>query len=339
MDTATTQTDAVREISSAALGRKLLACRFDPSGRFVVAGGMNTLLTRCPIIDGKLGPAVHVDGHQSWVAALAFHPSGGLLFSGDYAGIVQCRPFVAADLQSPLPPPTWTRGAHQGWVRAIAVSPDGQLLATCGNDQMVRLWSSGDGQLVRELQGHESHVYNVAFHPAGQYLVSADLTGVVRHWELAKGEQVRTLDAKQMFVQQGQLRLGGARCIAFSPDGTMLALGGMTGFGSIGDGIGAPTVVLFDWMVGKSRHDLLPKESARTFVNGVAFHRSGVIIAATGGLDRGYVLFWKPNQRESVFQTKLPESAWSMDMNPTGTHFVTAHHDGTLRLFELAPRA
>jgi cell division septation protein DedD len=47
-------------------------------------------------------------------------------------------------------------------------------------------------------------------------------------------------------VQQSEIRLGGIRCMAFHPDGKTLACGGMSGIGSIGDGIGTPTIVLFD---------------------------------------------------------------------------------------------
>ena len=42
------------------------------------------------------------------------------------------------------PKPIRTIEAHRGWVRAMAVSPDGTLLATGGNDRIVRLWESID---------------------------------------------------------------------------------------------------------------------------------------------------------------------------------------------------
>src|SRR5262249_19785970 len=154
---------------------------------------------------------------------------------------------------------------------------DGQYLATCGNDKRVRLWTTEDARFVRDFEAHENHVYNVAFHPNGTELVSGDLKGTLRHWEVATGRLVRTLDAQQLFVQQAELRLGGGRCLKFSADGKALAVGGMSGFGSIGDGIGSPTVVLFNWETGKADPDMLPKEAARTFTNGVAFLADGQI--------------------------------------------------------------
>ena len=47
--------------------------------------------------------------------------------------------------------------AHKGWIRTLAVSPDGKLIASGGNDRVVKLWTA-DGQPVRELSGHDSDV-------------------------------------------------------------------------------------------------------------------------------------------------------------------------------------
>src|SRR5262249_26971832 len=142
----------------------LVSCRIDPAGRFVFAGAQDNTIQRWELASGK---RTEPGGHKSWVRALAFHPKDGVLFSGDYHGKVLAWPL---DADSPVS--AQTIDAHQGWVRALAVSPDGKLLASCGNDHLVKLWSTADGKLVKELKGHACHVYNVAFHPKGESLVS-----------------------------------------------------------------------------------------------------------------------------------------------------------------------
>lgn len=322
----------VREAHTVAGGRGLLACRFDPQGERVAVGGMNTQLTRCPLAEKKFGTPQHADGHRSWVAALAYSPDGARLYSADYAGRLHC-----SDERSAGTPLVWSHDAHQGWIRTLAVSADGRYVASAGNDKAVRVWNAADGKLYRTLSGHADHVYSLAFHPKNGRLVSADLKGALKEWDLGTGLDLRHVTLKEFFVQQQELRLGGVRALAFDADGKQLVCGGMSGFGSIGDGIGAPTIVVVDWETGEAKQTGLPKEAARTFVTGAAFHADGFIVATTGGLDRGFLLFWKLGQKEkeAFFQFKLPESAWGMDFSAKKNLIVTAHHDRQLRLYEL----
>ncbi len=78
----------------------------------------------------------------------------------------------------PRPEPIRTIEAHRGWVRALGVSLDGKILASGGNDRIVRLWEAASGRLVHELSGHLNHVYSLEFHPDGQSLLSGDLRGL-----------------------------------------------------------------------------------------------------------------------------------------------------------------
>jgi WD40 repeat protein len=323
--------------------RSMLACRVDPSGRFVVAGGMMPEIIQyelAPTPDGvawdRPGQVVRIAGHKNWVCALAFAPDGHRLLTGDYSGLLHAWEFPVRDNQQPV----WTRQGHRGWVRAAAVSPDGRLLATCGNDHAVRLWATADGQLVRELIGHDCHVYNLAFHPGGLRLASGDLKGQVKDWDVATGKLVRELHAKEMWTAQANLQLGGIRSMTFDPDGRTLACGGMHGIGSIGDGIGAPCVMLFDWETGKRTRILQAREAHRSFVNGVHFHPSGWIIGVTGGLDGGILLFWQGTEEKALHQHKLrkpTQSGWSSDLLPDQVHLAVAHHDRCVRIYDLSP--
>src|SRR5262245_43116869 len=111
----------VRELQSLAMGRGMLACRFDPTGTRVAAGGMNAQLTRCLLSDGKLGTPQHAEGHGGWLAAVAYHPEGEWLYSADYSGQLRCWNATSTE-----PKLVWTQPAHQGWIRSLAVSPDGR---------------------------------------------------------------------------------------------------------------------------------------------------------------------------------------------------------------------
>src|SRR6185295_6916834 len=98
----------------------------------------------------------------------------------------------------------WSIDVHPGWLKAFALSPDGALLATGARDAVVRLWSTADGKLVRELKGHGRDVYSAAFHPDGKSLATGDYDGKILHWEVATGKLVRTLDAGLLLTKSAE---------------------------------------------------------------------------------------------------------------------------------------
>ena len=161
----------------------LISCRFDPSMRFVFAGAQDYRVWRWELATGKK-TEVPV---ESWVRGMAFGDDGKTLVTAGYDGRLIWWP-LAADKPQPLR----SIDQHQGWVRAVAVSPDNSLLASVGNDRLVRLWDMREGTLVREMAGHDSHIYSVAFHPDGKQLATGDLNCNLIGWDVKTGRRART---------------------------------------------------------------------------------------------------------------------------------------------------
>jgi WD40 repeat protein len=312
--------------------RPLIGCRFDPSGCFVFAGAEDSTIHRWELATGK---NTELAGHKSWVRGLAFCALHKLLLSGDYTGRINCW---LVDAEHPTPQRTIE--AHTGWVRALAVSRDEKLLASCGNDHLVKLWSLPDCKPVCEFSGHTSHVYNVAFHPKGDRLASADLMGVVKEWDIAKGTLVRDLDAAVLhkYDKTFAADIGGVRSMTFNRDGSLLACAGITEVSNAFAGVGKPAVVLFDWRTGKRKQLLVPKEAFQGTAWGVAFHPSGFIIGAGGG-NGGALWFWKPEEAQAFFTLKLPKNARDLDLHRDGKRLAVAGADGALRVYDMAAKA
>ena len=150
--------------------RPLIACRFDPQGRYVFAGSQDNSVQRW---DLKTGKQAALTAHDSWVRTIVFDRKAQTTITGGYDGRL-----IWWETASESPKPLKTQIAHAGWLRQAVVSPDGKLLVTVGDDKLVKLWSLPEGKLVKALPGHQKFVYSVLFHPSGKELVSADLSGV-----------------------------------------------------------------------------------------------------------------------------------------------------------------
>jgi len=90
---------------------------------------------------------------------------------------------------------------HTNWVRTVIYSPDGKLLASGGEDQMIRLWDVETGTCLYMLQGHTSWVRSLAFNPDGSLLASGADDQTIRLWEVERGEVT-------MAPTSGRLRSG-----------------------------------------------------------------------------------------------------------------------------------
>lgn len=299
----------------------VISCRFDPKGRFVFAGAEDFSVGRWDLASGT---KVAFSAHESWVRAIGFSPDGESLYTGGYDGHLIFWPATAD-----APKPVKTIDAHTGWVRALSVSPDGRFIATAGNDHLVKVWNAADGSPVRTLAKHDSPVYSVLFHPDGKSLLSGDLSGNVHQWNVETGEAVRSFDAKPLHsYNDGQgVHYGGVRTIAASPDGKLLACGGLHKATNPLGAENEPLVPLFDWESTK-----LKQSHVLSDVKGIAwrvcFHPEGFLIGCSGGSGGGYIAFWKPEQDKEQFKLKMSDTVRDLDLHPDGIRIATAHYDG-----------
>lgn len=314
----------------------LQSSRFDPQGRFVFAGAQDNTVQRW---DLESGERTTLAGHQSWVRSIAFLSEGATLLTAGYDGRLLWWPTAAKK-----PEPIRTVAAHKGWIRAMAVSPDGRLIATVGNDRLVKLWDAIDGTPVHELAGHGSHVYNVAFHPGGEFLISADLKLEVKQWRIADGKPIRTFAPAKILHKYDtgvQAHLGGARSIAFSPDGDDFVLGGIVVVATniFDGGAGSkPTAVLVDWKTGKRKLLHQPQHPLPAVLWGAWFHPAGFLIGASGGAIGGHLFFWKRNAAHEFFQLKLPSAGRDLALHPDLTRLAVPQHDQHLRIYSMSAK-
>ena len=302
----------------------LMKCRFDPVKRFVFATSEDMTILRFNLADGK---TTAFKGHESWIHGLGFLKQGELLVS---TGSDDSMIFWKTAEEKPAP--LKTIKAHKGWVRAVDINPAQTIIATGGNDHLVKLWNP-DGSLVRELKGHESHIYSLLFHPTEDVLFSGDLQGKVLQWEVKTGKLMRTLEAKELHSYNGgqQVHYGGVRSLAFDQKTQRLLCAGLHKATNPLGAVNEPIVVSLDWKTGKKVRSQVV-DGVRGIGWRVLVLADGTTICGSGGSGGGYVLYWKPEEEKAFFKYKLPNTIRDLDLHPDGTQIATAHHDRNLRI-------
>jgi serine/threonine-protein kinase len=107
------------------------------------------------------------------------------------------------------------RQRHWGAARAIAVSQSLGLVASAGQDQVIRLWDSTNLQERNTLPGHNGSVQLLEFLPDGQTLFSFGSDNVVRFWDGLTGAKPRERNRLQF---QGRVD-----AVALAADGKTFA--------------------------------------------------------------------------------------------------------------------
>jgi WD40 repeat protein len=234
--------------------------------------------------------------------------------------------------------------AHAKWIRAVSTSPDGKIIASVADDMVCRLWDATDGKMIRELRGHKemtpndfpSMLYAVAWSPDGKYLATADKVGHIVVWETATGKETATMEAPVMYTWdpiQRKHSIGGIRSLAFSPDGSLLAVGGTGKIGNIDHLEAKARLELFDWRKGERTWETQSDKFAG-LINRLEFIPGTDWLLGAGGAGDGYLLFFDVKNKKIGRQEKAGAHLHSFAASETHETIWAVGHNKVL-VFEM----
>ena len=243
----------------------------------MASGGLDEIIRLWDVQEGK--KLARLEGHTSFVNALAFAPDGQTLASGagnrievtnqgealfwDVAVRTE-RERITTQRLSHLFSSYWEGVYECGGIWSVAYTPDGQALILGTGGGNLLWWDVLEDQ-QKAVVHQDVGVRALAVSPDG--LLAATGAGYeVRLWNAVTGEELARLVGHQ----------GQVWTVAFSPDGQTLASGGKEGTVIFWDLASRRECAAFNWEIGK--------------INAVAFSPDGMTAAAAG--DRHSILVW-----------------------------------------------
>ena len=289
------------------LGARTVA--FSRNGFYIASGGIDPIVRVWDL--RKPGAPLHtLKGHRQPVAAVAFSPDGSRLASASDGIRVW-------DLRRPDAEPVLLSDGTAS-VASIAFSPDGARLASAGD--VVRIWdlhnpaarpfSLPAGVAAPGSSPFSPVVKSVVFSADGVHLAAAG--DGVRVWKLVD------VNARPLVLWESQ-----ATAVAFSPDGTRLAAGGLATSGARLPGSEAGETVLI-WNLRDPSETPLPfGGNPYGLVTSVAFSDDGARLAA-GGLDGSLRLWDVRNPDAAPLLLRGQRSVNSIAFSPNGSSVASA---------------
>jgi WD40 repeat protein len=257
---------------------------------------------------------------------------------GDEAGIRVVQP-ITSELSHKLP-------GHEKEVWDVAFDPQQRWLASASDDATVGLWTLDTKERLGTLKGHESLVMSLVFLQGGSQLVTGSWDGTIALWSVPEGRIIRRWNAEQGHVarvclssqgllasmgRQGSIKLwnthtleleqtipcyaGMQQCLAFSPDGSLLAFRSEKSQISI--------VKVRD---GAKVRDFVTSGYPASCL----FTQDGQHVLV--GMDTGLVLCQQVSSESIAWRSRVPvDCITTMTLTPDGGLLMIAGKDGVIR--------
>lgn len=193
-------------------------------------------------------------------------------------------------------------------ISGVAIDAAGKLLATVGDDHVLRIWNLDDGAVAYRLTAHGDWIKAVSFRPDGKAVATAGDDRRIFIWDITTAGQPGALPEQPQAIH----------ALVYSPDGKLLASAGFD-----------DKVRLY---TGDGR---LPREldGPGGDLTALAFSPDGAQLAAAGRA--GTIRVWNVASDSKAMDIQASSrKIFALTYSPGGRQLAAAGDDRTVRIFD-----
>lgn len=286
--------------------------RFAPDSRRVLtgdsAGGISVWSTQ------DFGYMQYLQVHNKAIRDICFTHNGKVVLAADDTGAVKISSINLKPLRE--------IAAHELPVRAVCASPSDQAIATCSDDNTVKVFdlSQGTTATFAGRSGHGGEVRCVDWHPCTSLLASCGRDAMVKLWDARmkpESAMLATLSGHKQAVNKVSWNLNGTWVASCSRDFTVKV-----------------------WDVRHSKREMVSWQGHQggKDITAVAWHPIHLDLLASTGAD-GSFIFWLVGQPEPLVKVEAAHENMinALAFHPMGHEMTTCAVDGVSK-FWVRPR-
>lgn len=274
------------------------------------------------IWQASTGNKLHtLTGHDHYVDTVTFNSNGSVLASGSFDTTIRLWNALSGVYLHTL---TQDR---IGEVSSIAFSPNGKTLVS-GNYRNIHKWNVLNRNHIQKLEGHNKPINSVTINSVGTTIASggiAEYNGednfgnkAIYLWDLETGKFKKTLSGN----------MGDINCLAFSPNGKLLASGCENVWDEDMDAI-----IMWDVASGSQVYMLKGHTGS---IYSIVFSLDGKTLAS-GSADNTIRLWDVATQKHNHTFTGHLDDIKGLAFTQDGSKLVSGSTDGTILVWKIPP--
>jgi WD40 repeat protein len=213
----------------------ILNFAFSPDGMRMVSSSLDGTARVWSLSPDGVEPLMTLSGHDNIVYDVAFSPDGTRVATSSPDGTVRVWDITPAGTSE-----LFAIEAHSRNILGFGLTADGKYLATASPDGSARVWDLDSGEKLIEISGDGTPLFGADISRDGKFLATAGFDNLAKIWKLdlspgaASAELLHTLTGHAEGPPVGSV-FPGLTSVVFSPDGSMLATGGVDKMAKVWD--------------------------------------------------------------------------------------------------------